>query len=179
MVVSCNFALSIEIFAYGDKEVVFFHTHSLEFRAVIPKVCSADHRWSARLAEDQLKWSANPYIIQYFVLRGPPNFSKWSSNQKSLGTTGLECRAQSGNRLASEPNITANFLEHLSILVNGKVICKLRKCQFNDYLFIYYDSATRHTIQIFTKNHQEVLNTMTDISIVEDNFGLYGFLLLI
>jgi hypothetical protein len=101
-----------------------------------------------------------------------------------LGTTGIECRAQSGNRLASEPNITANFLEHLSILVNGKVICKLRKCQFNDYQFIhfhfiYYDSATRHKIQIFTQNHQEVLNTMADISIVEDHFGLNGFLLLI
>ncbi len=26
---------------------------------------------------------------QYIVLRGPPNFSKWSTNLKSLGTTAL------------------------------------------------------------------------------------------
>jgi len=44
--------------------------------AVIPKVFSADH-W----------WSANFYINQYVVLHGPPNFYKWSTNQKSLGTT--------------------------------------------------------------------------------------------
>jgi len=52
---------------------------------VIPKVCSADH-W----------WSANPYIIQYFVLRGPTNFSKWSANQKSLGFTALTHRFLTG-----------------------------------------------------------------------------------
>ncbi len=47
-------------------------------RAVVPKVCSADH-----------KWSANPYRNQYFVLRGALKYFNWSANQKSLGTTGL------------------------------------------------------------------------------------------
>jgi len=54
------------------------------YRSVIPKVCSEDHWWSARLAE------VDPYINQYFVLREPPNFSKWSANQKSLGTTVID-----------------------------------------------------------------------------------------
>jgi hypothetical protein len=38
---------------------------------------------------DWLKWSANPYINRYFVLRGPPIFFKCSTNQKSLETTGV------------------------------------------------------------------------------------------
>jgi len=45
---------------------------------MIPKVCSADH-W----------WSANPDKNQYFVLGGAPNYSKWSAHRKSLGTTAL------------------------------------------------------------------------------------------
>jgi hypothetical protein len=49
------------------------------YRAVIPKFCSADH-----------KWSANPYTNQYFELRGALKCSKWSAHQKSLGSTGLE-----------------------------------------------------------------------------------------
>ncbi len=43
--------------------------------SVILKVCSANH-W----------WYANPYLNQYFVLRGPPNYSKWSAYRKSLET---------------------------------------------------------------------------------------------
>jgi len=31
----------------------------------------------------------NPYTNQYFVLRGPTNYSKWSAHQKCLGTTDL------------------------------------------------------------------------------------------
>jgi hypothetical protein len=49
-------------------------------RAVIPKVCSADH-----------KGSANPYTNQYFELRGALKCLKGSAHQKSLGTTVLEC----------------------------------------------------------------------------------------
>ncbi len=41
--------------------------------AVFPKVCSADHQWSARLA----KWSANLYKHPHFVLRGA---LKWHLN---------------------------------------------------------------------------------------------------
>ncbi len=44
-------------------------------KPVIPKVCSADH-----------KWSTNPYTNQYFVLRG---YFKWSTQQKSLESTAL------------------------------------------------------------------------------------------
>ena len=43
---------------------------------LIPKVCSADH-W----------WSANPYTNQYFVLRGALKYFKWSALRTSLGTT--------------------------------------------------------------------------------------------
>jgi len=35
------------------------------------------------------KWSANPYKNQYFVLRGAPNYFKWSAHWKSLGTTAV------------------------------------------------------------------------------------------
>jgi len=38
---------------------------------------------------DWLKWSENPFIYQYFVLRGPPKDYKWSTHRKSLGTTRL------------------------------------------------------------------------------------------
>jgi hypothetical protein len=36
---------------------------------------------------DELKWPANPYTNQYFVLRGALEYFKWSALQKSLGTT--------------------------------------------------------------------------------------------
>ncbi len=48
--------------------------------AVIPKVCSADH-W----------WSAIPHKNQYFELRGALKYIKWSAFQKSLGTTVAQC----------------------------------------------------------------------------------------
>ncbi len=61
--------------------------------AVIPKVCSEDNWWSARLAEvvrESLKKSGNTTEgTQYFVLRGPPNYPKWSAHVKSLGTNGM------------------------------------------------------------------------------------------
>jgi len=45
--------------------------------------------WTTSGPRDWLKWSANPCRNQYFVLRGPPNDSKGSAHQKSLGTTVL------------------------------------------------------------------------------------------
>jgi hypothetical protein len=53
-------------------------------RSVIPKVCSTDHQWSARL-------TANTYENQYFILCGALKYFEWSANQKSLGTTYLGC----------------------------------------------------------------------------------------
>ncbi len=51
---------------------------------VISKVCSEDHWWSARLAE----------VIRESLCKSifcPLRTTKWSANQKSLGTTALEC----------------------------------------------------------------------------------------
>ena len=53
--------------------------------SVIPKVCSTDHWWSARLAE-VVRESLYKSMI---VLCGPPNDSKWSAHRKSLGITDL------------------------------------------------------------------------------------------
>ncbi len=38
-----------------------------------------------------LKWSSNLHTSQYFLPRGPPNFSKWPPHRKSSETTVLEC----------------------------------------------------------------------------------------
>ncbi len=56
------------------------------------------HQWFPKSAprttsgpQDELKWSANPFSNQYFVLRGSLYYFKWSAHRKSLGTTGLHC----------------------------------------------------------------------------------------
>ena len=61
-------------------------------KAVIPKVCSVDRWWSASLAEVVRE----SHINQCFDHCGPPNFCKWSANQKSLGSTGLREKEYQG-----------------------------------------------------------------------------------
>ncbi len=63
------------------RDLFLTHKHKQEpnVRTVIPKVCSADH-----------KWSANLYTNQYFELHGALKCSKCSAHQKRLGTTVLE-----------------------------------------------------------------------------------------
>jgi hypothetical protein len=50
---------------------------------------------------DLLKWSANPHANQYFVLRGALKYFKWSANQKSLGTTGIDCGSRAKNNTSN------------------------------------------------------------------------------
>jgi len=52
--------------------------------------CCSDYQSLLRepLVVREINWSG-PCKNQYVVLRGPPNYSKWSAHWKSLGTTGL------------------------------------------------------------------------------------------
>ncbi len=59
-----------------------------ESSSVIPKVCSADH-W----------WSAIPYKNQYFELCGALKCRKWSVLQKTLWTTDLAPRVVNDDKV--------------------------------------------------------------------------------
>jgi len=75
---------------------IIFFSHIFLSQYCVPKCLVWIGQWFPKSAprttggpRDYLKWSSKPYINQHFVLDGPPNFSKWSANRKSLGTTGI------------------------------------------------------------------------------------------
>ncbi len=74
-------------------------------RSMIPKVCSANH-----------KWSANHYTNQYVELRRALKCFKWSTHQKSLGTTELD-NTMNLNWIS---NVRFNVLSFESLLVFGQ-----------------------------------------------------------
>jgi hypothetical protein len=92
--VSNNFMTILLLTSNVRKQTVLNQFHCCEYIYIyIVQWYSKSAPWTTIGPQKKLEWSANPNLYLYFVLHRPPNYSKWSAQQKSLGTTDIVCQS--------------------------------------------------------------------------------------